>query len=155
MVRAGRLLRSVNALRLLGAATLAHFPDVANMMMRYGMANTFAAAGKVVTSGEAFNLSRNEAKRMGAALDMTMNGTESILADYAQHSQYAEQRIANGLRSTFTMLTGETPLITAVQSLTSTMAQDSLIRTAMKMKAGQSVSKDLLARMAAAGVDEN
>lgn len=153
MVRAGRLLRSVNALRLLGAATLAHFPDVANMMMRYGMGNTFAAMGKVLSSREAFNLSRNEAKRMGAALDMTMNATASILGDYAQHSQYAEQRIANGLTSTFTMLTGETPLITAVQSLTSTMAQDSLLRTAQKLKAGQSVNKDLLARMAAAGVD--
>lgn len=155
MVRAGRLLRSENALRLLGAATLAHFPDVANMMMRYGMANTFAAVGKVLTSPEAFNLGRNEAKRMGAALDMTMNATASILGDYAQHSQYVEQRIANGLTSTFTMLTGETPLITAVQGLTSTMAQDTMIRTAQKIAAGQSVDKNLLARMAAAGIDES
>lgn len=155
MVRAGRLLRSVNALRLLGAATLAHFPDVANMMMRYGMANTFKAAGQVLTSKAAFNLSRNEAKRMGAALDMTGNVTASMLGDYAQHSQYAEQRVANGLTSTFTMLTGETPLITAVQGLTSTMAQDSLIRAAQKVATGKAVDKNLLARMAAAGIDEN
>jgi hypothetical protein len=154
-VRAGRLLRSVNALRLLGAATLAHFPDVANVMMRYGMGNTMAAIGKVLTSPTAFKLGSKEAKRMGAALDMTMNATASMLGDYAQHSQYAEQRVASGLTSTFTMLTGETPLITAVQSLTSTMAQDSLIRAARRAANGTAIDSNLLARMAGAGIDEN
>jgi len=155
-VRAGRLLRTVNALRMLGSATLAHFPDAANAMMRYGMANTFAAVGKVLTSPEAFSLGRNEAKRMGAALDMSMNtNTASLLNDYASHSQYAEQRVGQYLARKFTILTGETPLITAVQSITSTMAQDTLIRTAQKIVAGQSVDKNLLARMAGAGIDQN
>ena len=154
-VRAGRLLRSVNALRLLGSATLAHFPDMANVMMRYGLPNTFAAVGKVLTSPEAFNLTRSEAKRMGAGLDMTMNATASMLGDYANHSSYAGQAIANRLTRAFTITTGETPLITAVQQLTSTMAQDELVRTAGKLAAGQNVDKNLLARMAAAGIDKD
>lgn len=154
-VRAGRMLRTVNALRLLGAATLAHFPDAANAMMRYGLGNTFATIGKVLTSPEAFSLGRNEAKRMGAALDMSMNATASMLGDYATHSQYPEQRVGQYLARKFTILTGETPLITAVQSLTSTMAQDTLIRTAQKVAAGQAVDKNLLARMAGAGIDED
>ena len=154
-VRAGRLLRSVNALRLLGAATLAHFPDVANVMMRYGMTNTFAAIGKVLTSPEALKLGVKSAKRMGAALDMSMNATASLLGDYATHSQYPEQRVAQYLSRKFTILTGETPLITAVQSLTSTMAQDTLIRTAQKISAGRSVDSNLLARMASAGIDQD
>jgi hypothetical protein len=41
-----------------------------------------------------------------------------------------------------------------VQSITSTMAQDTLIRTAQKVAAGQSVDKNLLARMAGAGIDQ-
>ncbi len=154
-VRAGRLLRSVNALRLLGAATLAHFPDVANVMMRYGMGNTFSAVGKMLAAPGVFKMSVNVAKRMGAALDMSGNMTASILGDYAQHSQYIEQRIANGLTSTFTMLTGETPFITGIQSLTSVLAQDSLIRTAQKVVAGKNVDGNLLARMAAAGIDRD
>jgi hypothetical protein len=154
-VRAGRMLRTVNALRLLGAATLAHFPDAANVMMRYGLGNTFAAIGKVLTSPEAFALGRNEAKRMGAALDMSMNATASMLGDYATHSQYVEQRVGQYLARKFTILTGETPLITAVQSLTSTMAQDTLVRTAQKITNGTAVDKNLLARMAAAGIDED
>jgi hypothetical protein len=154
-VRAGRMLRTVNALRLLGAATLAHFPDAANAMMRYGLGNTFATIGKVLSSPEAFALGRNEAKRMGAALDMSMNATASMLGDYATHSQYAEQRIGQYLSRKFTILTGETPLITAVQSLTSTMAQDTLVRTAQKVAAGTAVDKNLLARMASAGIDQD
>lgn len=154
-VRAGRMLRTVNALRLLGAATLAHFPDAANAMMRYGLGNTFATIAKVLTSPEAFSLGRNEAKRMGAALDMSMNATASMLGDYATHSQYPEQRVGQYLARKFTILTGETPLITAVQSITSTMAQDTLIRTAQKIAAGQNVDKNLLARMAGAGIDKD
>lgn len=154
-VRAGRMLRTVNALRLLGAATLAHFPDVANAMMRYGLGNTFATIGKVLTSPEAFSLGRSEAKRMGAALDMSMNAAASMLGDYATHSQYAEQRVGQYLARKFTILTGETPLITMVQSVTSTMAQDTLVHTAQKVAAGKAVDKNLLARMAGAGIDED
>ena len=154
-VRAGRLLRSENALRLLGAATLAHFPDLANVMMRFGLPQTFSAIGKVLTSPGAFSLTRSEAKRMGAGLDMAMNATASMLGDYATHSQYGEQRVMNYLTRKFTILTGETPLITAVQQLTSTMAQDSLIRTAQKVAAGQNVDKNLLARIAGAGIDQD
>lgn len=154
-VRAGRLLRTVNALRLLGGATLAHFPDMANVMMRFGLPQTFSAIGKVLTSPGAFSLTRSEAKRMGAGLDMSMNATASMLGDYATHSQYGEQRVGQYLARKFTILTGETPLITAVQQLTSTMAQDTLVRTAQKVVAGKSVSKDLLARMAAGGIDQD
>ena len=153
-VRAGRLLRSVNALRLLGAATLAHFPDIANVIMRYGLPRTMAAVGKVLTSGEAFNLTREEAKRMGAGLDMVMNTSSAMLNEYSHQSQFAEQRVARKLTSGFSILTGETPLITMIQQLTSTMAQDELIRAGQKIRAGQAVDSNLLARMAGAGVDK-
>jgi hypothetical protein len=154
-VRAGRILRSVNALRLLGAATLAHFPDMANVMLRYGLPQTFAAVGKVLTSPEAFSLTRNQAKRMGAGLDMSMNATASMLGDYSNHSDWLPQQIANRMSKGFTITTGETPLITAVQQLTSTMAQDELLRTAGKVAAGKAANKNLLARMAAAGIDQD
>jgi hypothetical protein len=153
-VRAGRLLRSDNALRLLGAATLSHFPDLANVITRYGMTNTFAAMAKILTSREAFKLTGDEAKRMGAALDMTQNVTASLLGDYGSHSRFLEQRIANKATRAFTIITGETPLITAMQGMTSTLAQHELVNTAQRIAAGKSVDKNLLARTAAAGMDK-
>ena len=154
-IRGGRLLRAENGARLLGAATLSHFPDIANVMMRFGLPQTFAAIGKVLTSGEALSLTRSQAKRMGAGLDMAMNATASMLGDYADHSQYAEQRIAQGFMRKFAIATGETPLITAVQQLTSTLAQDAIIRTARKVAAGKAVDRNVLARMAGAGLDRD
>jgi hypothetical protein len=152
-VRAGRMLRGDNALRLLGAATLAHFPDLANTILRYGMPNTFGAIAKILTSSNAMNLTRTEAKRMGAALDMTMNLTSSILGDYGSHSQFAEQRMMAKLTRAFTIGTGETPLITMVQSLTSTLAQDEILRTAEKVAAGGKIGSNQTARLASAGLD--
>lgn len=155
MVRAGRMLRADNALRLLGAATLAHFPDLGNVIARYGMANTFGAIGKVLSSGSALKLAGGEAKRMGAALDMVMNVTASILGDYGSHSQFAEQRAMAKITRGFTIATGETPLITAVQALTSTLAQDELIRASERVASGQALGADRAARLASAGLDES
>lgn len=155
-VRAGRLARSFNALRLLGAATLSHFPDLANVMMRYGMPQTFTAMARFVTSPDLIKLGKNEAQRMGAAIDMVMNTrTASLLGDYGSHSQYAEQRVANKLTRGFTILTGETPLITAVQALTSTLAQHELISAAERIDGGNALSTNRAAKLAAAGIDED
>lgn len=154
-IRAGRLARQVNAARLLGAATLSHLPDFANVMLRYGIPNTFSAMAKLATSLDAMKLSYAQAKRMGAALDMTMNMTASLLGDYGSHSRFAEQRIANAATRTFTIATGETPLITLTQAMTSVMAQDELLRSAEKIAAGKTLGSNLSAKLASAGIDES
>ncbi len=100
-VRAGRLLRTDNALRLLGAATLSHFPDIANVIMRSGLPNTIKGMFKLLTSWQAIQLTREEAKRMGAALDMTMNVTRFALGRLrlalavpgAAHRQQVDARV--------------------------------------------------------------
>lgn len=154
MVRAGKVLRSDNALRLLGAATLAHFPDLANVIARYGMPKTFGAIGRIVTSSSAMSLTRSESQRMGAALDMVMNVTASLLGDFGSHSQFAEQRLMAKVTRGFTIATGETPLITAVQGLTSTLAGDEVLRTAQKVAAGTRISQNQMAKLASSGLDE-
>lgn len=154
LVRAARLARQVNAGSMLGAATLSHLPDFANVMLRYGAPNTFSAMGKLATSLDAMKLGYSEAKRMGAALDMTMNMTASLLGDYGSHSQFAEQRIANKLTRSFTIATGETPLITLTQAMTSVMAQDDLIRAAQRIAGGNALSANRAAKLASAGIDE-
>jgi len=151
-VRAARLLRGENALRLLGAATLAHFPDIANTVLKFGAPRTFGAMVRLGTSLEAFKLARDTTQRMGAALDMTMNATASMLGDYAQHSQYLEQRLMNRATRFFTILTGETPLITLVQGLTGVLAQDEILRSAAKLANMQTVPKGIRVMLAGAGL---
>lgn len=152
-VRAGRLLRQNNVLRLLGAATLAHIPDFANMVTRYGLPQTFSVVAKLATSMEAITAARAEAHRLGAALDMAMN-TISVLGDFGSHSQYAEQRVGAKLTRAFTIATGETPLVTLVQNVASVIGQNEILGAAEKVAAGQAIDRHLAIRMAQAGLDE-
>ena len=152
-VRAGRLLRQNNVLRLLGAATLAHIPDFANMVTRYGLPQTFSVVAKLATSMEAISAARAEAHRLGAALDMAMN-TISVLGDFGSHSQYAEQRIGAKLTRAFTIATGETPLVTLVQNVASVIGQNEILHAAEKVAAGQAIDRHLAIRMAQAGLDD-
>jgi hypothetical protein len=154
-VRAGRLMRQANVGRLLGAATLAHFPDIGNVIARYGMGNTFTAMAKLASSMEAAKLSLRQAQRMGAAIDMTMNVSASLLGDYGSHSRYLEQRFAAGAARAFTIGTGETPLITLVQAMTSTLAQHEILNVADRVAGGRAVNGNLSAKLAAAGLDED
>lgn len=151
-VRAGRMLRADNALRLLGVATVSHFPDIANVIMKYGLPNTMAALGKLGTSLKAINVTRAEARRMGVGLDMTMNMTAALLGDYGSHSRFLEQRIMAKVTRGFTIATGETPLITAIQSLASVLGSDGMIRTAEEAAAG-SLPQRAMVRLAASGID--
>lgn len=154
-VRSGRMLRSVNALRLLGSAMLSHFPDIGGAIMRYGTPQTFGAIGKVLSNTNLRQLAMREAKRMGAALDMVGNVTAATLGDYGSHSQFAEQRFMRKATSAFTIGTGETPLITMVQSLTSLMAQHDILSAAERLANGAAVSGNRLANLASAGLDRD
>lgn len=152
-IRAGRLLRTTNALRLLGAATLAHFPDIANVITRFGLPNTFRALGRLGTSLDAIKLTTSEARRLGIGLDMVTNSTAALLGDYGSHSQFLEQRVASRLARGFSIATGETPLITTVQSLASLLSQDELLRNAAAHLAGEALDQHTVARLANAGID--
>lgn len=153
MVRSGRLMRSVNVLRMLGTATVSHFPDLANAIMRFGAGRTFGTIGKMLTSSAAFKLGKSEAQRLGAAIDMVGPTISSMLGDYGTHSRYPEQKWANYLSRKFTVLTGETPLIVGMQSITATLAHDHIIRSAQRLAAGGSMSANRMANFAAAGLD--
>lgn len=154
-VRAGRMLRASNVPRMLGAATISHFPDLANVIARYGTANTFGAMAKLATSLDAVKLGYREAQRMGAAIDMLMNISASLLGDYGTHSRFLEQRVMGQVNRFFTIATGETPLITLMQSLAATLGQDEILRTAEKIAGGRVINGDLSARLAAAGLDSD
>jgi hypothetical protein len=152
-VRAGRFLRSDNALRLLGVATVSHFPDIANVILKYGLPNTFTALAKLGTSLNAIKVARAEARRMGVGLDMTMNMTAALLGDYGSHSRFLEQRIMAKVTRGFTIATLETPLITTIQSLASVLGSDGLLRTAADAAAGQ-LSQRTITRLASSGIDQ-
>jgi hypothetical protein len=129
LINAASGLRYINAASKLGAATLSHFGDLGGIMMRYGMTNTLGALGKMSTNAQLFKMSLEQAQQFGAALDMFMNShnimnTTSALLQGYEHSgtQGPVLNALSNLTRVVTTVSGETPLITLMQSLASTMA---------------------------------
>jgi len=152
-IRAGRMLRQVNVSRMLGGATFKHFPDVANLIMRYGADNTFSVMGKLATSLDAAKLAYSDAKRFGVATDMITNVTSGALWDSASHSQFPEQRFMRSFNKFFTTITGETPLITMIQSLASKASEEEILKMARWVNEGRSIPKNRAAVLAAGNLN--
>lgn len=128
--RAGRIIRSVNALRLLGTATWSHVPDLANIVMKRGLPQTMATAAKLSTSLEALNLNREQMHRVGAAADMIHNSTAAALGEFGVESSYALQKGLNRATRAFTIATLETPWIATCKMIAGAAAHDEVLAAA-------------------------
>lgn len=128
--RAGRVIRSVNALRLLGTATWSHVPDLANIVMKRGLPQTMATAAKLSTSLEALNLNREQMHRVGAAVGMIQNSTAAALGEFGVESSYALQKGLNRATRAFTIATLETPWIATCNMLAGAAAHDEVLAAA-------------------------
>jgi len=158
--RAGRMIRSVNALRLLGTATWSHVPDLANVVMKRGLPQTMAMAAKLSTSLEALNMNRAQMHRVGTVLDMIHNTTAAALGEFGVESQYAVQKALNRATRAFTIATLETPWIAVCKSLAGASAHDEILEAAEAAARhaqglGPDLSKNDRIRFNQMGLDQN
>lgn len=153
LVRAGRMIRSVNVFRLLGTATFSHVPDVANIIMRRGLTRTMATAAKLLSNVEALKLNRDELHRMGGALDMIENTTAAAGGEFGIHSSWAPQQALNRGTRAFTIATLETPWIATCKSLAGAAAHDEILSAAERIGAGRELSANEQIRFNNIGID--
>ena len=86
-VRAGRVARDLNYMRLLGGVVASSFSDVARIVAAEGIANTFRHGLKPLVSNiKGFKVAAHEAKLWGVGTDALMGGRAEILADVADYS---------------------------------------------------------------------
>jgi hypothetical protein len=87
-VRAGRVARDLNYMRLLGGVVAASFPDFARVIMAEGIVNTFSKGLKpLVTNLKGFKMAAREAKLYGVGTDALMGGRAEIIADVADYAR--------------------------------------------------------------------
>ena len=139
-VRAGRVIRSVNVLRLLGMANTSHIPDMANIVMRRGLVNTIGASLKLATSLDALKLTRSEVQRMGTAADMIHN-TLAVTGNGAESdSSFAVQHALSRAARAYTIATLETPWIAGTKAMGAMMAHDEVLEAAERVGRGEALS---------------
>ena len=101
-VRAGRVARDLNYMRLLGGVVAASFPDLARVVMAEGIVKTFGYGLKpLVTNLKGFKLAAREAKLYGVGTDALMGGRAEIIADVADYAR-GGTKLERGVRSAAT-----------------------------------------------------
>lgn len=145
-VRAARIARQYNYIRLLGGQTLSSLSDFGHVISRYGMVRTGKAAAKFLTDVSFNKLTRADNQRLGTAVDWILDSRTGTLADIAEDLSGGRgfaaeaERFGRTSSQVFTRLTLMSTWNSTIKNLTSILEQDAILRGAQnpgKLKAFQ------------------
>lgn len=152
-IRAGRTLRDVNFLRMLGGMTLSAIPDLARPIAVNGLKPIARSIKALAFAPQKFKLSRLEAKKAAVGLDMVLNSRAASLAElndiYARGTRF--ERGLRGVSDAFGKITLMSQWNTALKQFSGVATQDRLLTESVKW-AGGTISKNNIRRMASSGI---
>jgi hypothetical protein len=153
LVRASRATRALNLLTMLGAMTVSALPDMIRPMAVHGFRSYgrgFMSIGRAMSTLNLENL-----QKMGTALDMMHSSRLNAMADL--DDIVGQSAFESGLQEG-TKLFGRASLMapwnTFWKGFTGMLAQDEMLRSAVKVADGTATPKEI-ERLVAHGIDEN
>lgn len=155
IVRAGRVARNVNYLRLLGGMTVSALPDLARPVMVHGLTRVMGTAFTPFIKGLATaKLAAGEVKLAGTALDMTLDSRvmsmADIMDDYGRGSKF-ERGVADATRR-FGVVSLMAPWNAAMKQFAGIVTQTRVLQGVEKVVKG-TASKKEIEYLAANGID--
>ena len=155
-VRAGRVLRDVNFMRMLGGMTLSAIPDLARPIAVNGLKPVARSIQAMVTAPKRFKMARLEAKKAAVGLDMVLNSRMASLAEigdiYARGTRF--ERSLRGVSDAFGKITLMSQWNTALKQFSGVVTQDRILEESVKWASGK-INKNNIRRMASAGIGED
>lgn len=136
LVRFGRVLRGYNYVRLLGGQTVSSMSDVGRLVSRYGMGRTTIRLAKFLTNIKANRMIREDAHRMGTAIDWWIDSRSGTLADIGDEvsgGRGVGATIERGMQWTTQNFTRASLMATwnsVIKSVTASLEQDLIARAA-------------------------
>lgn len=131
LVKTGRVFRAWNYVRLLGGQVLSSLPDAGRIVARHGLMKTGAKIAKLVTSSNLRNLTKNEAHRVGTALEYVLNTRADTLGDIGNELGSSKMdRILRRESNRFSRITGMASWNSALKTLAVALEQDAIVRAA-------------------------
>ena len=157
LYRAGRVVRNLNYLRLLGGMTLSAVPDIARPVMVHGLTRVMGQGFvPMVRNLSAFKLAAKEAKLAGTALDMVLDSRAMAIADimddYGRGSGF-ERAIEAGTRK-FGVVSLMAPWNAAIKQFVGVIAQTRILQSVERVVNGKAATKEI-EYLAANGIDAN
>lgn len=153
LVRAGRILRGWNFVRSLGSMMLSSFSDYGHVMTRYGLRRTLDHTLRFIGSSALRKLSRQDANRIGAAMDLWHDTRAATLGEIGEEVPTGG-RIDVGVHrmsAAFSKYSGMSAWNTMIKFLSMTLEQDAVLRA---IKKGDSMPKFAKAKLLMHGIGE-
>ncbi|MEM7046025.1 MAG: hypothetical protein AAF442_00015 [Pseudomonadota bacterium] len=156
-VRAMRVAKNTNYLRLLGGQTLSATPDTARVVMVHGLTRTFRdGIIPLVTGLSKIKAAGKEVKLAGTALDMVLDSRAMAIADvmdnYGRHTKF--ERGLTAATNHFGLVSAMAPWNSGVKQTAGIVTMARMLETMQAIKAGKKVKAKDAEYLAAAGIDE-
>jgi hypothetical protein len=155
VVRANRMVRNLNYMRLLGGMTISAIPDMAKVVFTHGLTRTFRDGFMpMIRNFKAYRGAAEEIKTSGTALDMMLDSRTMALADVAddfgRHSRL--ERGIQAMSSRFGLVSLMAPWNAALKQFSGIVTMTNLLRASQKLAKG-TATKDEIRRLASSGID--
>lgn len=155
VLRAGRIVRNLNYLRLLGGMTVSAIPDMGKLVFSHGLAGVFRDGFMpLVTNLRAVKLAAQDVKDAGTALDMVLDSRTMAMADitneFGRHS--ALERGLKAATSKFGVVSLMAPWNAAMKQFSGLMHMTAMLRAAERVAKGAGAPDDIR-KLAASGID--
>jgi hypothetical protein len=157
VLRAGRVVRNINYLRLLGGMTVSAIPDMAKPVFEYGLLSTFKDGFlPMITNFRGFRAAAGEVKAAGTALDMILDSRTMAMADigdnFGRHSKF--ERGLQAATNRFGIVSFMAPWNATIKQFTGMISMNNMLRATEAVAAGKATQKQI-ARLASSGINED
>jgi hypothetical protein len=155
VLRAGRIARNLNYMRLLGGMTISALPDIAKVTFTHGLTSTFRDGFMpLIRNFKAVRLAAEEVKAAGTALDMVLDSRTMAMADitddFGRHSKF--ERGLSAMSSKFGVMSLMAPWNAALKQFAGLVTMTNILRASEAVASGKA-TPDMVRKLAAASID--
>ncbi len=157
VLRAGRIARTLNYLRLLGGMLLSAFPDIAGIVFKHGLTSTFRDGFvPLVSDMKAVKLAGAEVKAAGTALDMILDSRAMSIAEIGDQFGRGTsfERAIKSAGTRFGVVSLMAPWNAAMKQFSGMVVMTNLLRASEKVAKGGASPKEIR-KLAAAGINSD
>ncbi|MEI3775524.1 hypothetical protein [Pectobacterium brasiliense] len=156
-VRAGRVARNINFLRLLGGMTISALPDLMRPVMQHGLSKSLAPMGAMLRNMDAVKIATKDLREMAVGLDYVLSTRTKAIADltdpYSRRS--ALERGLNWGTQRFGNWTLMNQWNSTLKSWTGLVVQSRILDNARLASAGKEIPQAEIRKLAQVGIDES
>ena len=155
VLRAGRMARNLNYLRLLGGMTLSAFPDMAGIIFKHGLTSTFRDGfAPLVSNMKAVKMAGQEVKAAGTALDMVLDSRAMSLAeigdDFGRGSKF--ERAVKSAGTRFGVVSLMAPWNASMKQFSGMIVMTNMLRASEAVAKGTATAKEIR-KLGAGGIN--